>query len=154
MKISKIDKVGKNLIFKYEGCELQAYPDPATNGIPYTIGYGNTYYENGEKVKLGDKITQARADELFDGLISHYEKSVDSLTRDDITQNMFNSLVSFCWNCGIANLKVSTLLKKVNKNPNDITIKQEFEKWNRANGRPMAGLTARRAAEANLYFQK
>ena len=150
----KIGENGKKLIKKYEGCELEAYPDPATHGIPYTIGYGNTYYEDGTKVKLGDKITQDRAEKLLDKLLEHYEKGVDSITRDDITHNQFDALVSFAWNLGIASLKSSTLLIKVNKDPNDKTIRTEFEKWNRAAGKVMAGLTARRCAEADLYFKK
>jgi lysozyme len=62
-------------------------------------------------------------------------------------------LVSFAYNCGLQNLKSSTLLKKVNANPNDEAIFKEFLKWNKANGRTMAGLLRRREAEAKLYFK-
>ena len=150
----KIDKNGKDLIKHFEGCSLVGYPDPATKGIPYTIGYGNTYYEDGTKIKLGDKITQERADLLLDKLLVHYEQGVDSITRDNITNNQFDALVSFAWNVGIANLKSSTLLKKVNANPNDPSISAEFKKWNKAAGKVMKGLTLRRNAEAELYFKK
>jgi lysozyme len=44
------------------------------------------------------------------------------------------------------------LLKKVNKNPNDLTIKAEFLRWNKANGKVINGLTNRRIEEADLYF--
>lgn len=148
----KINNECINLIKKYEGCELEAYPDPATGGIPWTIGYGNTYYEDGTKVKKGDKITQSRADQLILNLLDHYEKGVDAMTIDDISQNQFNALVSFAWNLGVQSLKSSTLLKKVNINPNDKSIDAEFAKWNRGNGKIMAGLVARRAAESKMYF--
>jgi lysozyme len=148
----KIDKIGLALIEKYEGCKLEAYPDPATGGIPWTIGYGNTYYEDGTKVKKGDKITQSRADQLILNLLDHYEKGVDAMTIDNVTQNQFNALVSFAWNLGLQSLKSSTLLKKVNANPNDKSIDAEFAKWNRGNGKIMAGLVARRAAESKMYF--
>lgn len=154
MKISKIDKVGLQLLEKYEGCKLKAYPDPATGGLPITIGYGNTYYEDGTKVKLGDIITQERADELIHNLLDHYEKGVDSITIDTITQNQFNALVSFAWNLGLANLKSSTLLRKVNQNPNDLSIGSEFSKWCKANNKVMAGLVARRSAEWDLFSKK
>jgi len=147
----KIGENGKKLIKKYEGCELEAYKCPA--GV-WTIGYGNTYYEDGKKVKSGDKITQDRAEKLLDKLLDHYEKGVDSMTRDDITNNQFDALVSFAWNLGIASLKSSTLLKKVNADPNDTKIRAEFEKWTRAAGKILAGLVARRCAEADLYFKK
>jgi lysozyme len=62
-------------------------------------------------------------------------------------------LCSFCYNVGPNNLKGSTLLKKVNKDPNDLTIKDEFLKWNKSGGKTLTGLTIRRMAEAKLYFQ-
>jgi len=150
MKVTKASQKGLDLIKRFEGLELKPYKCPA--GIP-TIGYGNTYYPSGAKVKLTDPaITKEKAEELLKFLLGSYEKAVDSFCRDDINQNQFDSLVSFAYNCGVNNLKSSTLLKKVNANPNDPTIKAEFLKWNKANGRVLAGLTKRRQAEADLYF--
>ena len=82
-----------------------------------------------------------------------YEKSVDSFCRDDVTQHQFDALVSFAYNLGVNALRNSTLLKKVNANPADPAIRDEFKRWNRAAGRVMAGLTRRRLAEADLYFK-
>lgn len=150
MKVTKASQKGLDLIKRFEGLELKPYKCPA--GIP-TIGYGNTYYPSGSKVKLTDPaITKEKAEELLKFLLESYEKSVDSFCRDDISQNQFDALVSFAYNCGVNNLKSSTLLKKVNANPNDPTIKVEFLKWNKASGRVLAGLTKRRQAEADLYF--
>ena len=150
MKVTKASQKGLDLIKRFEGLELKPYKCPA--GIP-TIGYGNTYYPSGAKVKLTDPaITQIVAEALLKFLLGSYEKSVDSFCRDDINQNQFDALVSFAYNCGVNNLKSSTLLKKVNANPNDPTIKAEFLKWNKASGRVLAGLTKRRQAEADLYF--
>lgn len=150
MKVTKASQKGLDLIKRFEGLELKPYKCPA--GIP-TIGYGNTYYPSGSKVKLTDPvITKEKAEELLKFLLGSYEKSVDSFCRDDISQNQFDALVSFAYNCGVNSLKSSTLLKKVNANPNDPTIKAEFLKWNKASGRVLAGLTKRRQAEADLYF--
>lgn len=150
MKVTKISQKGLDLIKRFEGLKLKPYLCPA--GIP-TIGYGNTYYTDGKKVKLTDpSITQAKADELLKLLIQSYEKDVDSFCRDDISQQNFDALVSFAYNCGPRNLKSSTLLKKVNLNPNDPTIRAEFMKWNKGAGKVLAGLTKRRQAEADLYF--
>lgn len=133
----------------FEGCKLEAYLCPAN--IP-TIGYGSTYYEDGRPVKLGDKITQERADKLFENIAEDFAKRVRSLLNVILNENQFSALVSFTYNVGVANLRKSTLLKKVNMNPLDATIEQEFLKWNKANGKPLAGLTRRRQAEAKLYF--
>ena len=150
MKVTKISQKGLDLIKRFEGLKLKPYLCPAS--IP-TIGYGNTYYTDGKKVKLTDpSITQEKADELLKFLIQSYEKDVDSFCRDDISQHQFDALASFAYNCGSRNLKSSTLLKKVNLNPNDPTIRAEFMKWNKGAGKVLAGLTKRRQAEADLYF--
>jgi lysozyme len=77
---------------------------------------------------------------------------VDSFCRDDISQSQFDALCSFAYNVGIGNLQKSTLIKKVNTNPSDPTIKDEFIKWNKGAGKVLAGLTKRRQAESDLYF--
>ena len=66
---------------------------------------------------------------------------------------MLNSLVSLSYNIGISSFMNSTLLKKVNANPNDITIGLEFAKWNKGGGKILNGLVKRRAAESELYFR-
>ena len=149
MKVNAISAKGLNLIKQFEGFLAKPYKCPA--GIP-TIGYGATYYPNGLKVTMSDKaITEGQASTMLMNMLRTYEKSVDSFCRDDINQNQFDALCAFAYNVGINALKNSTLLKKVNKNPNDPTIRAEFLKWNKANGRALNGLTNRRIAEADLY---
>lgn len=150
MKATKLSLKGFELIKRFEGLSLKPYICPA--GIP-TIGYGNTYYPNGKKVTLKDEpITQSIADKLLESLLPPYEKAVDSFCRDDISQSQFDALCSFAYNVGIGNLQKSTLIKKVNTNPSDPTIKDEFLKWNKGAGKVLAGLNKRRQAESDLYF--
>jgi lysozyme len=150
MKVTKTSEEGIELIKSFEGLVLKPYKCSA--GVP-TIGYGNTFYENGKKVAMADKaITEARASELLANSLVKFEQYVDSYCVDTITQTQFDALVSFCYNVGPANLKSSTLLKKVNKDPNDPTILAEFMKWTRGGGKVLKGLVRRREAEANLYF--
>ena len=152
MKITKTGDAGINMIKSFEGLRLKPYACPA--GIP-TIGYGNTFYENGTKVKLSDPaITEERATELLKNSLISFEKYVDSYCIDTITQNQFDALVSFCYNVGPGNLKKSSLLKKVNANPNDETIRDAFMKWITGGGKVLKGLVRRRTAEADLYFKK
>ncbi len=69
----------------------------------------------------------------------------------EVTQNQFDALVSFAFNLGPANLKSSTLLRKVNSG--DVNgAADEFLKWNHAGGQGPAGLTARRNAEKTLFY--
>ena len=146
----EVNKAGKDLIKQFEGCKLKAYKCPA--GLD-TIGYGNTFYPDGTKVQLGDVITQERANELFDLIVEDFAKKVKPLIKQNLTDNNFSALISFAYNVGIGNLKNSTLLKKVNVNPTDPTIKAEFNKWTRANKVVLSGLVKRREAEAKLYEQ-
>lgn len=150
MKITKIGTKGLALIKSFEGFRGNAYIDAV--GIP-TIGYGATFYPGGKKVTIHDTpINESQATDLLANMLGQFEQYVDSFVRDDVNQNQFDALVSFCYNCGPANLKTSTLVKKVNLNPNDPSIKAEFLKWNKGGGKVLAGLTRRREAEAALYF--
>jgi lysozyme len=145
-----LDNKGFLFITKHEGLRLKPYLCPAK--IP-TIGYGNTYYADGKRVTLLDKdITKQQAFDMFKEIANRFAKRVDTLVTSNINQNQFNSLVSFAYNVGTGNFSSSTLLKKVNKNPNDLTIKNEFLKWNKAGGKVLNGLTNRRNEEADLYF--
>lgn len=139
----------RELVKHFEGCKLTAYVCSAGHN---TIGYGNTFYENGVKVKPGDKITQQRAEELLDVILIKFVQQTNEVIKSNVNQNQRDALTDFAYNCGLGNLKSSTLLKKVNADPNDKTIRDEFMKWNKGGGKVLNGLTRRREAEANLYF--
>ena len=146
----KLNKEGADLIKSFEGCKLKAYQCSA---MKWTIGYGNTFFEDGTPVVAGNAISQEKAEQLFELITNDFSAKVVKLVPSHITPNQFGALVSFAYNCGIANLQKSTLLKKVIANHNDQSIKAEFLKWNKAGGKVLAGLTRRREAESNLYFK-
>lgn len=140
-------KNGLHLTEQFEGCKLTAYPDPATGGDPWTIGYGHT----GNDVYEGLTITQEKAEELLMQDIQKAVNAVNSKVTSNITQNEFDALVDFTFNCGAGNFASSTLLKKINAG--DIEgASHEFEKWDMANGKHMAGLLRRRHAEVEEFL--
>ena len=143
----KIGKNGLDLIKHYEGLRLNAYPDPATGGEPYTIGYGHT-----GGVKLGDTITQEQADAFLLQDVSKAENYINCQVLQ-LTQNQFDALVCFTYNVGIGNLAKSTLLLKL-KNKDYHNASLEFIKWDMAAGKHLAGLTKRRQAEQQLFLTK
>ena len=147
----KISENGLNLIKQFEGLSLKPYLD-AVN-IP-TIGFGNTFYENMTKVTMQDvEITEERADSLFNFLVTtKFVSVVNRLVIVDLTQNQFDALVSFVYNIGSGNFEKSTLLKKVNQS-DFIGASLEFEKWNKANGKILNGLTKRRLSEKELFLK-
>jgi len=89
-----------SLIRHFEGCRLKAYKCPA--GI-WTIGYGNTQYEDGRMVKAGDEITQSRAATLLQLIVAKFAISTDMMVKQEIRQHEFDALVSFCYNIGAGN---------------------------------------------------
>lgn len=145
MEIKSMDLAGINFLVKEEGLKLKPYLD--SKGIP-TIGVGCTYYEDGKRVKITDPaITRERAIQLFRNILNLYETTVWSVTRDDINQKQFNALVSICFNIGVNGFKGSTLLTRVNSNPQDPKITDAFLMW-----RKPIELLARRKREAQFYF--
>lgn len=87
----------------YEGCRLEAYPDPLSGGAPWTIGWGTTKYEDGTPVKKGDKITQVRADQLFihytvTRVIPTLEKTIPNW--ENLNDRQRAALISFSYNLG------------------------------------------------------
>ena len=140
---------GIAIIRKYEGLRLQAYICPS--GLA-TIGFGATFFENGTRVKLGDKITRDRADQLLFFQVKLFADEVRRTVKSNINENQLGALVSFCFNVGGAAFAKSTLAKKVNANPSDSTIRNEFMRWTRGGGKVLPGLVKRREEEANLYY--
>jgi len=140
-------KDGLHLIEQFEGCRLQAYPDPGTGADPWTIGYGHT----GPDVHPGLEITKEQAEELLAQDVQKAAADVNAHVTTDITQEEFDALVDFAFNCGCGNLNHSTLLKKVNEGDFEGAA-EEFLKWDKAGGHVMAGLLKRRHAEATLFL--
>lgn len=139
----KTSNTGINLIKKYEGCELESYLCPAGK---WTIGYGNTYYEDGTLVKEGDTITQQRAEELLLNLVPKYEGQVNNNISRELKQNEFDALVSFVWNCWYS----ETLFKLVNENSPEAANWWKTH-YIKAGGKVLNGLVKRRKEEAELY---
>lgn len=142
----KTSKEGIELIKRFEKFVPLTYRCPA--GV-LTIGYGHT----GEDVKDGMIITESEAEDFLKEDISEAEDVVSRYVKRTITQNQFDALVSFIFNLGEGNFKKSTLLRKVNRDPNDKSIGDEFSKWVFAGGRRLIGLVNRRLAECRLYFK-
>lgn len=144
-----------DLIKSFEGLSLKAYNDPASGGLPITIGYGSTYKADGTKFELGDTITEPQASSILQYVATQKAKAVATLLAGTLlTQNQFDAVLDFAYNLGSGKLASSTLLKLIKADPNDPSIALEFLKWNKARGKVMAGLIRRRKSEADLYFLK
>lgn len=141
MANKRIGQAGLALIKQYEGCRLAAYRCAA--GV-WTIGYGHT-----AGVHSGMTITQAQADAYLQQDIAKFEGYVNNPAYVPITanlnQNQFDALVSFAFNLGAGNLR------KLCKGRTAAQIAQAMTQYCKANGKVLAGLRRRRAAEQALF---
>lgn len=154
----KASQNGIAVLKYFENCSLKAYPDPATGGAPWTIGWGHT----GLEVVPGLVWTQAQADSQLIIDLASREAVVSKAVTAQITQGQFDALVSFLYNVGPGKQGVKDgMLVLKNGNPSSLLrltnagdvagAAAQFKFWNKAAGIPMRGLTRRRAAEAALY---
>lgn len=137
-----VDEKGYNLIKQFEGLRLTAYRCPAGR---WTIGYGHT-----KGVKKGMYISEEVATHFLIEDVQRVEPTINSY--DGIyhwTQNEFDALASFAFNCGIGNLK--KLLKYGQRTKSQIA--DAILLYNKANGRVLRGLVRRRKAERELFVK-
>lgn len=149
-----------SLIHSFETLRLTAYKDPGSkNGLPITNGWGTTVDENGGPIPLGAVWTREKADRLFARDLAAFELGLNMLIEGcATTQCQFDAMLSFAYNVGLdidddikaEGLGDSTLLR-MHRAGDHAGAAAEFAKWNKNDGRVMAGLTRRRAAEAALY---
>lgn len=129
-----------------ESCELTAYPDPASGAEPWTCGWGAT----GPDVSPGTVWTQAQADARLAADLARFGASVDSVVRVPLSPQQKAALVDFTFNVGAGAFAGSTLLRLLNAGDYAGAAAQ-FEAWDLAAGKKMAGLVTRRARERDLF---
>lgn len=142
-------------IHGFEKLVLEAYKDPGSkNGLPITIGWGTTVDEDGKPISLGATWTRAKADRLFARDFAITEAAVVQLVRPRATnQAQFDAMVSLAYNIGVGAFAGSTLLRK-HVAGDFAGAAAEFKRWNKNDGKVMAGLTRRRAGERAIYEGK
>jgi lysozyme len=96
------------------------------------------------------RISREEAEAILKQDLAQFENAISSIVKVPLTQNHFDTLVSFAFNCGVAALRRSTLLKRVNAGAFD-AVPSELMKWTRADGKELPGLVRRRRAEAALW---
>lgn len=147
-QVMALSKKGRDLLKDFEGYKTTAYLDQA--GVA-TIGYGTTKYEDGNPVKIGDKITKKKAEELLIKDISWAQNAINQLVKKPLSQNQFDALVSFVFNIGETQFKSSSLLKKLNSNKAH-KVEDEFLRWVYAGNKISQGLKNRRIKERALFI--
>jgi len=143
------------MIKRFETFEPVAYPDPGSGGDPWTIGWGNTLWEDGSPVKEGDVITEKEADDLFSFWI---EKSFwPGVTKVphfyDMSDEQRGALLSFAYNSG-ANFYGSpyyTTISRYLKNKDWEKVPDALVLYRNPGSNVEEGLKRRRVAEGALW---
>lgn len=143
----KVSNKGLELIKEFEGFSSVAYLCSAKK---VTIGYGNTFWEDGTPIKLGEQISKNRAETLLKHVVDNFSVAVGVDIKIEVTQNQFDAMVSLAYNIGIRAFHNSTLLRQLN-NGNFVGASNEFLRWNKSGGKPLLGLTRRREREKILF---
>ena len=143
------------LIKQFEGCHLDAYPDPASGGDPWTIGYGTTRYKDGRRVSRGDKINAIEADELLnqevDAIVEKLRTTVPFWVAMGSDRQC--ALISFAYNLGsnfYGTKGFETISKRLREK--DWTgVPDALLLYRNPGSNVEAGLKRRRIAEGDLW---
>jgi GH24 family phage-related lysozyme (muramidase) len=150
-----IPKCGVELIKRFEGCELKAYPDPKTGGEPWTIGWGNTRWMDGSPVKPGQTITAAEADTLLDdSLRKFFWPQIRLITHfADMSDEQRGALLSFAYNLGAGfyGSEGFTTISRLLRNKDWDKVSEALVLYRNPGSDVEAGLKRRRVAEGALW---
>lgn len=138
--------IALELVKRWEGCRLEAYPDPGTGAAPWTIGWGST----GEGIGPGTVWTQEQADERLERDVRAFMAGVQELLTSQPTPHQLGAMTSLAYNIGLGAFGGSTLRRKFNAGDLGGAARQ-FDRWVYAGGRVMKGLVNRRADERRVF---
>lgn len=86
---------------------------PTKGDVP-TIGHGNTYYEDGTRVRMGDRITRHRAEELARNILSQKERDFRAtIPGVELTQGEYDVYVDFVGQYGLGNWRKSSMRREL-----------------------------------------
>lgn len=146
-----------SLIARFEGCRLQAYPDPASplargqgsDGRPWTVGYGCT----GPDIGPTTVWTQAQADEALARRVEQLERNMHGIVLVPVEPCQWAALCSLAYNIGVGAFARSTVVRELNAG-NTRAAADAFLMWDRAAGAFNLGLHNRRRVERAVFLRE
>lgn len=131
----------------FEGLRLNAYPDPATGGKPWTVCYGRAY-----GVSPGDKHSLEECKAMLLQDLTKYSQGILGCTSVPLPDERFVALTSFAYNVGVQAACKSSVVRLINQGKTRQGC-DALMKWNKAAGITFPGLTKRRAKERELCLK-
>jgi len=149
-----------HMLKHHEGVRFKPYQCPA---LLWTIGVGHVIDPNHGRVPLADRkqlpipagwdrvLTSEEVDGILRSDLARFERGVHTYCGNNLTQGMFDGLVSFAFNLGLGTLQRSTLRQKVLRGDKEGAA-EEFLKYTKAGGKVLKGLVTRRNDERALFL--
>lgn len=124
-----------------------AYPDPATGGDPWTIGFGST----GSDIRQHTVWTKEQAEDALQAHVRYFVSGLVKLSPRLLSASprRIAAVISWAYNLGLGNYRISTFKKRIDASDWS-SAAEECLKWNKAAGRVLPGLTRRRQAESMM----
>ena len=122
-----------------------------------TVGYGHAEKVSKTKIRVGQKITQEKADEYLkedlkeaaDGVRRMFKDWEKEGTNVSITQSMFDALVSMAFNAGVGGLRRSDVVEHLKRG--DYQTAADSIKTFRVSSK-FPGLALRREKESEMFL--
>lgn len=154
--MAQVPPSGLDLIKKFEGLRLEAYPDPRTGGKPYTIGWGSTRKRDGRPFQPNERITRQEADDL---LIWQLEQEfLPPLTKipgwHNLSEPQQGAILSFAYNLGAHFYGTSGFetISRVLRQQNWSNIEPALVLYRNPGSNVEEGLLRRRLEEAKTFL--
>jgi lysozyme len=145
--VAKVMTMAVALTGSFEGLRTTAYHDPG-NGTP-TVCYGET-----RGVKLTDKYSPTECKAMLATGLVQFETQMDACIKDPakIPDKSYVAFLDLTYNIGASAFCHSTVAKDINAG-NIVAACKAVTAFDRAGGRVLPGLVARRAKEKALCLQ-
>ncbi len=141
-----------SMLKKFEGFSKYPYYDYSQ----YTVGYGTRCPDEDYSRFAMDGITEEEAETLLANYLQKTEKTLNHFAASkglSWTQNQFDALILFSYNCGTAWLyQTGEFRSAVLEGKTGEGFIYPITLWCSANGTILGGLANRRLCEANLYL--
>jgi len=148
------------MIKHHEGVRQKPYRCPAKL---WTVGVGHVLYPEHGKLKVEERanlplrpederiFSMDEVNAILRTDLDRFERGVEKFCPVLLTQGMFDSLVSFAFNCGLGTLQRSTLRQKLLRGDKEGAA-DELLKYSMAGGKVLKGLLNRRNDERALFL--
>lgn len=156
----KVSERATEMIKHHEGVRYKPYQCPAKL---WTIGVGHVLYPDQGKIPIDQRdgyqlrqednrqFSKEEVDAILRNDLQRFERGVHTYCPCDLTQGMFDGLVSFSFNVGLGTLQRSTLRQKLLRG-DKAGAAEELMKYCMAGGKVLRGLQNRRIDERALFL--